>query len=70
MLSYVADLMTPELLDNRYKILQALGEGAMGMVYLVEDGTTGQALAMKKGEHHLSFGGNCRLRTQMTDIGG
>ena len=39
--------MTTELLDNRYKILQALGEGAMGMVYLVEDGTTGQALAMK-----------------------
>ena len=39
--------MTTELLDNRYKILQSLGEGAMGMVYLVEDGTTGQALAMK-----------------------
>lgn len=39
--------MTTELLDNRYKVLQSLGEGAMGMVYLVEDGTNGQALAMK-----------------------
>ncbi len=29
-----------------------------------------RALAMKRGEHRLSFGGDCRLRTQMTDIGG
>ncbi|MEB3329044.1 MAG: protein kinase [Candidatus Sericytochromatia bacterium] len=39
--------MPTELLDNRYKIVRPLGEGAMGAVYQVEESATGQVLAMK-----------------------
>jgi tetratricopeptide (TPR) repeat protein len=39
--------MPAELLDNRYKIVRPLGEGAMGAVYQVEESATGQVLAMK-----------------------
>ncbi|MEB3222404.1 MAG: protein kinase [Candidatus Sericytochromatia bacterium] len=39
--------MPTELLDNRYKIVRPLGEGAMGAVYQVEESATGQTLAMK-----------------------
>src|SRR5206468_3804214 len=40
-------LMTTEILINRYKVLERLGEGAMGAVWLVEDSTSQQILAMK-----------------------
>ncbi|MDB5098346.1 MAG: hypothetical protein JWM80_2767 [Cyanobacteria bacterium RYN_339] len=39
--------MTTEILINRYKVLERLGEGAMGAVWLVEDSTSQQLLAMK-----------------------
>ena len=39
--------MSTEILINRYKVLERLGEGAMGAVWLVEDSTSQQLLAMK-----------------------
>jgi cyclic pyranopterin phosphate synthase len=55
------------LADEQVSVMDALrggaGDEAIAALFA-------RALAMKKGEHHLSFGGNCRLRTQMTDIGG
>ena len=39
--------MSTEILINRYKVLERLGEGARGAVWLVEDSTSQQLLAMK-----------------------
>lgn len=37
----------PALLANRYRPVRVLGEGAMGLVWLVEDTTNGQHVALK-----------------------
>ncbi len=39
--------MNADVLSNRFKVLGALGEGAMGRVLLVDDGATGQEVALK-----------------------
>ena len=39
--------MIGEILNNRYKIISRLGEGAMGEVYLASDEQTGQQVAVK-----------------------
>jgi predicted ATPase len=45
---------TSGLLANRYRVLQQLGEGAMGVVWLVEDTTNGRIVALK--QISLTFG--------------
>ncbi|MDB5097909.1 MAG: putative serine/threonine protein kinase, partial [Cyanobacteria bacterium RYN_339] len=39
--------MTTDLLANRYRPLRPLGEGAMGLVWLVDDTSTGEQVALK-----------------------
>src|SRR4030095_3292405 len=39
--------MIGEILNNRYKIISLLGEGAMGEVYLASDEQAGQQVAVK-----------------------
>jgi predicted ATPase len=38
----------PELIANRYRILEAIGQGGMGMVFKVHDRLTGQIIALKR----------------------
>ena len=39
--------MIGEILNNRYKIISLLGEGAMGEVYLPSDQQSGRQVAVK-----------------------
>ena len=39
--------MTDTLLANRYRVLSTLGEGAMGLVYRVQDTATDAQVALK-----------------------
>ncbi len=39
--------MTTEVIASRYNVIKKLGEGGMGLVYLVEDTTNGQKVALK-----------------------
>ena len=39
--------MTTEVIASRYNVIKKLGEGGMGLVYLVEDSTNGQKVALK-----------------------
>ena len=55
------------LADDQVDVISALRQGAGDEAIAA---IFARALAMKRGEHRLSIGGNCRLRTQMTDIGG
>jgi hypothetical protein len=48
--------MVGELLANRYRVLRLLGEGAMGQVWLVEDTTNGEAVALKAISQRLHAG--------------
>jgi cyclic pyranopterin phosphate synthase len=55
------------LADEQVDVMGALRAGADDEAIAA---IFAKALAMKQGEHRLSFGGNCQLRTKMTDIGG
>jgi cyclic pyranopterin phosphate synthase len=55
------------LADDQVDVMTALRAGA-GDAQIAA--IFAKALAMKQGEHRLSFGGSCRLRTQMGSIGG
>ncbi|MBM3267130.1 MAG: diguanylate cyclase [Candidatus Sericytochromatia bacterium] len=60
-------------LTNRYKVLSTLGEGGMGVVFLVEDTTTGRQVALKvlskvsgdPTEAHLRFKQEFRTMTRL-----
>jgi tetratricopeptide (TPR) repeat protein len=60
-----------DLIANRYRTLEELGQGAMGVVWLVEDTSTGQRVALKRvtgdvGEQAvLRFKQEFRLMTQL-----
>ena len=45
-----------DVLDNRYKLLQPLGAGAMGQVFVAEDLTTSQLVALKTVRDELTTG--------------
>ena len=38
----------PDLIGNRYHVLEAIGQGGMGMVFKVHDRLTGQIIALKR----------------------
>ncbi|MEB3330525.1 MAG: protein kinase [Candidatus Sericytochromatia bacterium] len=48
--------MVGELLANRYRVLQLLGEGGVGQVWLVKDSTNGQTVALKAISQRLQEG--------------
>ena len=41
------DLLVPETVDGRYKVLDVIGTGAMATVYAAEDTRLGRKVAMK-----------------------
>ena len=41
------DLLVPETVDSRYKVLDVIGTGAMATVYAAEDTRLGRKVAMK-----------------------
>ena len=61
-----------EPIANRYKPIEKLGSGAMGLVLLVEDATTGQRVALKQlstdlnEQTLLKFKQEFRVMTQLT----
>jgi serine/threonine protein kinase len=60
-------LLQPSLLDQviaRYKIIQELGRGAMGEVYLAEDINLQRKVAIKFLAHHYAFDPEIRARFQ------
>ncbi|MBC7174216.1 MAG: serine/threonine protein kinase, partial [Polyangiaceae bacterium] len=51
-----------EVIDGRYKVLELLGEGGMGAVYVAEHLTLHKEVALKL--IHASFAGNGDMRTR------
>ena len=41
------DLLVPDMVDDRYKVLDVIGTGAMATVYSAEDTRLGRKVAMK-----------------------
>ena len=41
------DLSVPDTVDNRYKVLEVIGTGAMATVYAAEDTRLGRKVALK-----------------------
>ncbi|MEB3198889.1 MAG: AAA family ATPase [Candidatus Sericytochromatia bacterium] len=53
-----------ELIANRFKIIDELGTGAMGVVWLVEDVDTAQRVALKQVSTHLGDEGALRFKQE------